>query len=62
MDGKELRDEVQAQVKAMWETVHTENVKQSTDFKGYKEEFLKLFGFGLPGVDYDADISPLVEL
>ncbi len=62
MDGKELRDEVQAQVKAMWETVHTENVEQTTDFKGYKEEFLKLFGFGLPGVDYDADISPLVEL
>ncbi len=62
MDGKELRDEVQAQVKALWSTVTTENVSQLTDLTGYKEEFLKLFGFGVPGVDYDADVSPEVEL
>lgn len=62
MDGKELRDEVQAQVKELWGKVTTENANQLTDLKGYKEEFLKLFGFGLPGVDYEADISPEVEL
>mgnify|MGYP003387208846 CR=1 FL=1 len=62
MDGKELRDEVQTQVKELWGTVTTENVMQLTDLKGYKEEFLKLFGFGMPGVDYDADISPEVDL
>jgi trans-2-enoyl-CoA reductase len=34
----------------------------TTDIVGYREEFLKLFGFGLPGIDYDADINPHVEL
>ncbi len=62
MDAKELRDEIQAKVKELWETVTTENVDQLTDLKGYKEEFLRLFGFGIAGVDYDADVDPMVEL
>ncbi len=62
MDAKELRDEVQAKVKELWETVTTENVDRLTDLKGYKEEFLRLFGFGIAGVDYDADVDPVVEL
>lgn len=62
MDTKELRDEVQAKVKELWETVTTENVDRLTDLKGYKEEFLRLFGFGIAGVDYDADVDPVVEL
>src|SRR5690606_18202283 len=62
MDGKELRDEVQAKVKDLWETVTTENVDSLTDLKGYKEEFLRLFGFGFDGVDYGADVDPVVEL
>jgi enoyl-[acyl-carrier protein] reductase/trans-2-enoyl-CoA reductase (NAD+) len=62
MDANELRDDVQARVKMLWETVTTENVDKLTDLKGYKEEFLKLFGFGIPGVDYSADVDPVVEL
>jgi enoyl-[acyl-carrier protein] reductase/trans-2-enoyl-CoA reductase (NAD+) len=33
-----------------------------TDFKGYQEDFLKLFGFGVKGVDYTADVNPVVEI
>lgn len=62
MDAKELRDDVQAQVKALWETVTTENAERLTDLKGYKEEFLRLFGFGIAGVEYAADVDPMVEL
>lgn len=62
MDAKELRDEVQAKVKQLWETVTTENVDRLTDLKGYKEEFLRLFGFGIAGVDYGADVDPVVEI
>jgi enoyl-[acyl-carrier protein] reductase/trans-2-enoyl-CoA reductase (NAD+) len=29
---------------------------------GYKEEFLRLFGFGLEGVDYEADVNPEVNI
>jgi len=33
-----------------------------TDYAGYHHEFLNLFGFGVDGVDYDADLNPLVEI
>ena len=29
---------------------------------GYRSDFLKLFGFGLPGVDYHADVEPHVPM
>jgi len=62
MDGLELKDSVQDRVKDLWGRVTSANIDQLTDFKGYHEEFLRLFGFGLPGVDYDADVDPMVEL
>ncbi|MEZ0137148.1 MAG: enoyl-ACP reductase FabV [Candidatus Reddybacter sp.] len=62
MDGEELKDSVQAQVAGLWNSVNTDNIGELTDFKGYHQEFLRLFGFGLDGVDYEADTSPLVEL
>ena len=38
-----------------------ENLFQITDYQGYKDEFLKLFGFGIEGVDYDKDVDTLIE-
>ena len=40
----------------------TENLREVTDFDGYQAEFLKLFGFGFPQIDYDAETDPVVEL
>jgi enoyl-[acyl-carrier protein] reductase/trans-2-enoyl-CoA reductase (NAD+) len=40
--------------------VNEDNVLDLIDFNAYNQDFLKLFGFGIEGVDYDADISPLV--
>ncbi|MGS2724182.1 enoyl-ACP reductase FabV [Porticoccus sp. GXU_MW_L64] len=62
MDLKELDDSIQDRVKELWAQVSTENLRDLSDYAGYHEDFLKLFGFGFDGVDYDADISPLVEL
>ena len=61
MDDWELRDDIQDACKAMWPEITTENLFEKTDYAYYKTEFLKLFGFGVDGVDYDADVSPLVE-
>ncbi len=61
MDDWELRDDVQDKVKAIWPNVTTENLYELSDYQGYKDEFLKLFGFGVAGVDYEADVSTLVE-
>ena len=62
IDDWEMRPDVQAEVAALWPQVNTENLAALTDIAGYRTEFLKLFGFGMPGIDYDADIDPHVEI
>lgn len=55
MDDWEMKPEIQQAVKDLWPKVSTETIDELTDFEGYQENFLKLFGFGLPGVDYQVD-------
>ncbi|WP_445428617.1 enoyl-ACP reductase FabV [Alishewanella sp. HL-SH05] len=62
MDGKELSDHVQQTVKDLWQQVTTENIDTLTDYVGYHNEFLRLFGFGYQHVDYTADVEALVLL
>jgi len=59
---KELEDSVQQRVTDIWNTVDTDTIDELTDYTSYHQEFLKLFGFGVEGVDYDADVSPLTEI
>jgi enoyl-[acyl-carrier protein] reductase/trans-2-enoyl-CoA reductase (NAD+) len=47
--------DVQAAVASAWEQVETANLRELGDFDGYQSSFLRLFGFGLEGVDYSAD-------
>jgi len=61
LDDWELRDDVQQKCREIWPQVTTENLRDLTDYTAYKEEFLKLFGFGVDGVDYDADVNPDVK-
>ncbi|KAF0096335.1 MAG: trans-2-enoyl-CoA reductase (NAD(+)) [Puniceicoccaceae bacterium 5H] len=58
MDDWEMRDDIQAAVREVWPQVKTETIDELTDFAGYQENFLRLFGFGLEGVDYEADVDP----
>jgi enoyl-[acyl-carrier protein] reductase / trans-2-enoyl-CoA reductase (NAD+) len=62
IDDWEMQPDVQSAVAALWPQVNTENLAALTDIAGYRAEFLKLFGFGLPGIDYEADIDPHVVL
>lgn len=61
VDDKELDPATQAEVEAIWPQVTEDNLMSLTDYKTYHENFLKLFGFGFAGVDYDAETSPLVS-
>jgi enoyl-[acyl-carrier protein] reductase/trans-2-enoyl-CoA reductase (NAD+) len=45
-----------------WENVTTENFSQLGDWEGYQSSFLRLFGFGLDGVDYDADTHTAMKI
>lgn len=58
VDDWEMRPDVQTAVAELWPQVTTENLRRISDFEGYQKEFLKLFGFGLPGVDYEAETDP----
>ncbi len=60
VDELELDPSVQTKVEELWDLVTEENLFELTDFEGYKAEFLRLFGFGIDGVDYDAETTPLV--
>ena len=61
LDDWELRDDIQQHCQNLWPQITTENLKELTDYVQYKEEFLKLFGFGIEGIDYEADVNPAVE-
>jgi enoyl-[acyl-carrier protein] reductase / trans-2-enoyl-CoA reductase (NAD+) len=58
IDDKEMQADVQSAVDALWGQVTTENLKTISDFDTYRTDFLKLFGFGLPGVNYDEPVDP----
>ena len=61
-DYKELENDVQDEVAGLWSQVESDNISTMTDFAGYKREFLNLFGFDVPGVDYEADVNPEVPI
>lgn len=61
-DNLELNPEVQAEVAEIWEQINTDNLKTLSDFDGYRQEFLQLFGFEVDGVNYDADVNPEVPI
>lgn len=61
MDGKETNDATQAKIKALWDQVTQENFHELSDYAGYHHEFLKLFGFDIDGVDYEADVETLAD-
>jgi enoyl-[acyl-carrier protein] reductase/trans-2-enoyl-CoA reductase (NAD+) len=58
VDDWELSPTVQAEMVRRWPLLSTETLPELADLKTYRAEFLKLFGFGLGGVDYTADVDP----
>ena len=61
-DGKELDPEIQAAVAALWQDINTDTLRELSDFAGYKQEFLQLFGFEIEGVDYGADVDTVAPI
>ena len=62
IDDWEMRADVQAEVAALWPQVTTASLPSLSDIAGYRTEFLRLFGFGMKGVDYEAEVEPDVKL
>ena len=62
LDDLEMRQDVQAEVARLWPEVTTENIDELSDFIGLKQDFNQLFGFGVPGVDYEAAVETEVPI
>ncbi len=62
MDDLELAPEIQAYVKENWTSVTNETLGTLTDFAGYRQAFLEMYGFGFDGVDYDVDVESVKEM
>ncbi len=62
IDDWEMKPEVQQEVASLWHTITTENLESLTDLKGYRHEFHQLFGFDMPGINYDNEVDPDVKI
>ena len=60
VDDWEMKPAVQELVGQRWKEVNTENFAELGDFEGYQSSFLRLFGFGLEGVDYTAETDTAI--
>src|SRR5690606_34294000 len=62
IDDLEMREDIQAKVAELWERADTDNLAAIGDLEGYSTDFYNLFGFEVPGINYDADVNELVEV
>ncbi len=60
LDDWELSGDVQAEVSRRWPLLTTQTLADLADLPEYRTQFLRLFGFGVEGVDYAADADPRV--
>ncbi len=57
LDDWEMEQDIQDAVSAAWEAITDENLDALADVDGYWEDFYRMFGFRLDGVDYAADVE-----
>jgi enoyl-[acyl-carrier protein] reductase/trans-2-enoyl-CoA reductase (NAD+) len=57
-----MQSDVQQRIAALWPTVTTENLNALTDIEGYRDEFYRLFGFHVEGIDYNENVDPKVKI
>ena len=62
IDDWEMREDVQQQVAELWEKATSDNLGEIADLEEYKKDFYNLFGFEVPGVNYELDTNELVQI
>jgi trans-2-enoyl-CoA reductase len=53
-----MQSDVQEEVASLWQRVVSGDASAPADFEGYRKTFLEFHGFGVEGVDYDAEVDP----
>ncbi len=62
IDDLEMEKDVQEEVTQLWNTIDTQTINDTSDIQGYRDEFLKLFGFGFSSLDYDEDTDSMKDI
>ncbi|MEI6021172.1 MAG: enoyl-ACP reductase FabV [Bacteroidota bacterium] len=62
IDDWEMREDVQAKVAELWLQANSETLPQLGDLEGYKADFYNLFGFNVPGINYQKEVNEMVEI
>ena len=57
VDDWEMDPQVQQAVAEIWPRITSDNLNDLSDFSDYQSNFLQLFGFNIPGVDYNEDVE-----
>ncbi len=57
LDDWEMRDDVQEEVARRWDKVNDGNLTELADIEAFQRDFLRIHGFGVPGVDYSQELS-----
>jgi enoyl-[acyl-carrier protein] reductase/trans-2-enoyl-CoA reductase (NAD+) len=58
LDDWEMREDVQSQVNSSWNAIRQENLLEFADLDGFRKEYERIHGFGIPGIDYEKDVDP----
>jgi enoyl-[acyl-carrier protein] reductase/trans-2-enoyl-CoA reductase (NAD+) len=62
LDDLEMEPDIQHEIEKIWAIVDEANLNDFADLEGYWSDFLRLFGFGISGVDYTADVNINTEI
>lgn len=56
VDDWEMREDVQREVMDIWEKIDSETLLSLADTNGYWEDFYRMFGFKVEGIDYSEEV------
>lgn len=62
MDDLEMLPDIQEKVSKLWDEISTETINSCADIAGYQHDFSELFGFDVDGIDYEADVDPVMPI
>jgi enoyl-[acyl-carrier protein] reductase/trans-2-enoyl-CoA reductase (NAD+) len=62
IDDWEMEPDIQSAVAEIWPKISSETLHTLSDYSGYQDNFLSLFGFGIDGVDYEENVRVVLPL
>lgn len=62
MDDWEMKPEIQKEISDLWAHIDDNVVRDYADIDGYWDDFFRMFGFQIPGVDYTKDVETEIAI